>query len=54
MATYTDLTDLDLPAFAARYGLSALAIEPLTGGAANSSFKERYSGWLPAESVEFE
>lgn len=39
MATYTDLTDLDLPALAELYQLADPAAQPLKGGAANSSFR---------------
>jgi homoserine kinase type II len=39
VATYTSLEDLDPTLIAARYGLGDLHLEPLPGGAANSSFK---------------
>lgn len=39
MATYTAITDVDLPAVARAYGLEELALSPLHGGAANSSFR---------------
>ncbi|MEO3782851.1 phosphotransferase [Actinocorallia sp. B10E7] len=39
MATYTTVADLDLALITEAYGLSGLVLEPLGGGAANSSFK---------------
>ena len=39
MATYTSLGDLDVAFLQERYGLVSLVIEPVKGGAANSSFK---------------
>ncbi|MCG3041801.1 phosphotransferase [Streptomyces sp. S1A] len=39
MAKYTTLDQIDLPAVARSYGLDQPRLEPLTGGAANSSFK---------------
>lgn len=39
MATYTSADDIDDAAVAASYGLTRLTLEPLGGGAANSSFK---------------
>lgn len=39
VATYTSLTDIDAPAICALYGLARVQLEPLDGGAANSSFK---------------
>ncbi|MBP2337199.1 homoserine kinase type II [Saccharothrix coeruleofusca] len=41
MATYTSLDDIDVRAFARDYGLSDPRLEPLAGGAANSSFLVR-------------
>lgn len=38
MATYTKLDQIDLPAVSERYGLQEPRLEPLKGGAANSSF----------------
>ncbi|MEU8787381.1 phosphotransferase [Streptomyces sp. NPDC048637] len=38
MATYTKLDQIDLPAVSERYGLRESQLEPLKGGAANSSF----------------
>ncbi|WP_326621306.1 phosphotransferase [Streptomyces decoyicus] len=38
MATYTKLDQIDLPAVSERYGLRDPQLEPLKGGAANSSF----------------
>ncbi|MFG2496189.1 phosphotransferase [Streptomyces caniferus] len=38
MATYTKLDQIDLPAVSERYGLRDPHVEPLKGGAANSSF----------------
>ncbi|MCZ1010334.1 phosphotransferase [Streptomyces lydicus] len=38
MATYTKLDQIDLPAVSERYGLQDAQLEPLKGGAANSSF----------------
>ncbi|MGY5083279.1 phosphotransferase [Streptomyces nigrescens] len=38
MATYTKLDQIDLPAVSERYGLQDSQLEPLKGGAANSSF----------------
>ncbi|WP_435604030.1 phosphotransferase [Streptomyces sp. bgisy130] len=38
MATYTKLDEIDLPAVSERYGLRDSQLEPLKGGAANSSF----------------
>lgn len=38
MATYTKLDQIDLPAVSERYGLQEPQLEPLRGGAANSSF----------------
>ncbi|GAA2160270.1 protein kinase family protein [Actinomadura napierensis] len=39
MATYTSADDIDHAEVAALYGLDRLTLEPLGGGAANSSFK---------------
>ncbi|WP_170201524.1 phosphotransferase [Actinocorallia herbida] len=39
MATYTTVADLDLAGISALYSLTGLALEPLAGGAANSSFR---------------
>jgi homoserine kinase type II len=39
VATYTSLDDLDVAFLEERYGLAGLVIEPVKGGAANSSFK---------------
>jgi homoserine kinase type II len=39
VATYTALDDLDLPVLAARYGLREPVVQPMKGGAANSSFR---------------
>lgn len=39
MATYTVLDDLDLPALATWYGLRDPVVQPMKGGAANSSFR---------------
>lgn len=39
MATYTSAEQVDLLAITARYGLEDLVLAPLSGGAANSSFK---------------
>ncbi|WP_165495132.1 phosphotransferase [Actinomadura roseirufa] len=39
MATYTSADDIDRAEVAALYGLGRLTLEPLGGGAANSSFK---------------
>ncbi|MFD3594791.1 phosphotransferase [Nocardia sp. NPDC058640] len=39
MAEYTRLEDLDRGVIADRYGLGEIAIEPVPGGAANSSFR---------------
>lgn len=39
MAQYTTLEQVDLGAIAARYGLKDIRLDPLAGGAANSSFR---------------
>lgn len=39
MATYTSADELDLASIAKRYGFDDISLEPLNGGAANSSFK---------------
>ncbi|GHE26393.1 hypothetical protein GCM10018781_78550 [Kitasatospora indigofera] len=41
MATYTTLDDLDVPALCSAYGLHDPRLQPLKGGAANSSFQLR-------------
>ncbi|MFE0421536.1 phosphotransferase [Streptomyces sp. NPDC058953] len=38
MANYTTIDRIDLPAVARSYGLADIRLEPLSGGAANSSF----------------
>lgn len=44
LASYTTLDDLNIPALCARYGWSEPYLEPLKGGAANSSFRVSADG----------